>query len=76
MRVFKEMNMEGKEVCPICNKKENKPVVLIGIVGTQKGHNIQAIQVHLECLNLLYNKERGFIYQKISQKEEEIEIAQ
>jgi hypothetical protein len=63
MRVFEKMNTSGKEVCPICKTKEDKSVVLIGIKGTQKGHNIQAVQVHLDCLELIYDKEHNAIYQ-------------
>jgi len=68
MKVFKNMNTSGKEVCPICKTKENKEVVLIGIDGTEDGGNIQAIQVHLDCLDLRYNKENNLFYQKITKK--------
>jgi hypothetical protein len=62
--MFKKMNTEG-EVCPICKTKKQKPVVLIGVAGTQKGNNMQAVQIHLECLELIYDKERGFIYHRM-----------
>lgn len=68
MKIFKEMNVDGKEVCPICKTKEKKQVVLIGIIGTQKGYNIQAIQVHLDCLELFFDKEKNLIFQVIKEK--------
>lgn len=69
MRVFKEMNISGKYVCPICKTKDKKEVVLIPIVGKENGNNCEAIQIHLDCLNLWYDEEIGIIYQKINQQE-------
>jgi hypothetical protein len=65
MRVFKKMNISGKDVCPICGTKENKEAVLIAKEGTQEGFNAEAIQVHLDCLDLWINEEIGIIYQRI-----------
>ena len=69
MKVFKEMNTKGKP-CPICKTKENKEVVLIPIVGTgdnpkKKFQNYEAVQVHLDCLKLWYDKKLNVIYQKL-----------
>ncbi|KKK81128.1 hypothetical protein LCGC14_2816590 [marine sediment metagenome] len=52
MKVFPHMNTSGPEVCPVCKTKDDKPVVLIGIDGTENGGNIQAKQIHLDCINL------------------------
>lgn len=68
MRVFKHMNTSGKDVCPVCGTKEDKETVLIGIVGTEKGNNMQAVQVHLECLDLVYDKDREVFYQILRKK--------
>jgi len=68
MRIFKGFNKNGK--CPICGTNEDKETVLIGVTGTEEGNNMQAEQFHLECLDLLYNKELGIIYQKIDSKED------
>jgi hypothetical protein len=38
--------------CPICGTNEDKPVVLVGISGTEEGCNIKARQYHLECIEL------------------------
>jgi hypothetical protein len=62
MRIFKHSNF-GESSCPICNKKTDKEVVLIGIDGTEDGRIIEAAQVHLDCLELRVNKEKRIIYQ-------------
>lgn len=55
MRVFPEANYSEKsKPCPICGTKENKPVVLVGIAGSENGRIMEAVQVHLECLDLYY----------------------
>ena len=59
------MNLNCKDVCPICKTKDEKEVVLIPIVGKQEGFNCEAIQVHLECLNLWYDKTSEVIFQKL-----------
>jgi len=51
MRVFKKMNINGL-ACPICKTKEQKEVVLIGLDGTEHKNVIEAIQVHLDCIDL------------------------
>lgn len=52
MRVFDEPNMENFK-CPICGTSDNKPVVLVGVDGTQEGYNIRAVQYHLDCIDLI-----------------------
>lgn len=59
------MNTNTKEPCPICKTKKNKSVVLIAKQGKQKGYNAEAIQVHVDCLELWFNEENNLIYQKI-----------
>lgn len=66
MKAFKHPNLHNKEWrCPICKTREDKEVVLIGILGTESGNNIQAEQFHLDCVNLTYDKNPSMIYQKI-----------
>ena len=67
MKIFKEMNQSG-EPCPICKNKKKKEVVLIPIDGTQKGNNEQALQVHLDCIDLRYSPEGKAFYQKVGVK--------
>lgn len=38
--------------CPICETNKNKPVTLVPIDGTEKDGNSQAIQVHIDCIEL------------------------
>lgn len=68
MRTFKEPNLSADWVCPICNTSKKKEVVLIGIVGTEEGNNMQAEQFHFECIELLWDKEVGLLYQRVAQK--------
>ena len=74
MRVFKNGNWLHGNKCPICSTSKDGVVVLVGIEGTQEGFNIQATQVHLDCLELTFKKGAGdtrdIIYQVIVPKEE------
>ena len=66
MRIFIHPNLYNKEwQCPICKSREDKEIVLIGIVGTESGNNIQAEQFHLDCINLSYDKNSNLLYQKL-----------
>lgn len=59
MRVFNGFNNSGGSVCPVCQTGEDKQTVLIGIDGTEDGNNIEAIQVHLDCINLRCDKNQN-----------------
>ena len=61
------MNVEAGEVCPVCKTKEDKPITLIGIVGTEEDGNIQAVQVHVDCIDLLYYPEHNLLAQKLGE---------
>ena len=68
MRTFNHPNFSkkaGNDSCLICKKQDDKPVVLIGIVGTKDGGNIQAKQVHLDCIDLLYYPDSNILAQKL-----------
>lgn len=52
MRIFNEPNLSDGWRCPICRKAEKKPVVLIGIAGTEVGKIIEAEQYHVHCIEL------------------------
>ncbi len=65
MRVFKKPNLSGRWKCPICKTNKESEVVLIPVAGTQEGNNMEAEQFHLSCIDLLYSKEIGVIYQKV-----------
>ena len=64
MRVFDHPNL-ANFVCPICGKSDDKPTVLIGIMGTEKGNIMEAEQFHLDCLDLVYMKDKRIIAQVI-----------
>jgi hypothetical protein len=50
MRVFDTFNdSEGTKPCPICGTKAQKSTILIGIMGSQEGFTIEALQVHYDC---------------------------
>jgi hypothetical protein len=73
MRIFKNGNWSQGVKCPICNTSKKGEVVLIGMEGTEDGGNIQAAQVHLDCLELTIKKgengNRDIIYQILVPKE-------
>jgi hypothetical protein len=55
MKIFDHMNTEGAARCPVCKTKKDKPVILVPIAGTEEGNNSQAIQVHVDCVDLTYS---------------------
>jgi len=59
MKIFEHFNAHGIDLCPICGTNDDKPTILIPILGTEEGYNVQAIQVHEECLtrDLVYSNE-------------------
>ena len=62
MRPFDHPNMTNFE-CPICHTADDKPVVLVGIDGTEDGGIMQAEQVHIECIELrLLRHSDGTVY--------------
>lgn len=74
MKIFKHANLSEKDTCLVCQLPEDKPVVLVGIVGTEERNNMQAKQVHVDCLNLLFYPKMGVIGQKLEDvKIDEIE---
>ena len=54
MKIFKNFNKAGKP-CVICGTKGNGQVTLIPIDGTEDDGNIEAEQVHINCLELRYD---------------------
>jgi hypothetical protein len=65
MRIFQHANLSGEDTCLVCEKADDKPVVLIGVIGTEDGHNMQARQVHVDCIELYYYPEQKIIAQKL-----------
>jgi hypothetical protein len=52
VRVFDEPNIGDGWKCPLCGTADKKPVILAGIQGTEDGNNMQAEQIHLDCIEL------------------------
>ena len=52
MIIFEHANTNCNWQCPICKINEDKPVVLVKIQGTEKGGNIKAEQIHIDCIDL------------------------
>ena len=72
MRIFDEMNTDGKYDCPICGTKEQKPVVLIPMAGKgdrsdKKVQNCEARQFHVDCLDLWFDERMNLIYQRMGE---------
>lgn len=53
MKIFEQPNLITFR-CPICGTNDKKPVTLVPIYGTEKDGMAQAIQVHVDCLELKY----------------------
>jgi hypothetical protein len=75
MKIFDHMNTSGKDVCPICKTKEDKPVTLIPIDGTEDGNTMQAKPVHVSCIELSLlpdlNEDSAIIYQILEKEVKE-----
>lgn len=68
MKIFQHPNIlkeKPEETCLVCKKPEDKPVILVGIVGTEDGGNMQAKQIHVDCIDLLYYPEHSLLAQKL-----------
>lgn len=63
MKIFEEF--PEQDTCPICRTNKPGKCCLIGIAGTQEGHNIEAKVFHVDCLELLYYEENGIIAMKV-----------
>ena len=61
MRIFAKPNLSRPWSCPVCKKADEKAVVLVGIAGSSDGNLFEAEQVHVDCLFLLYYKDKGII---------------
>lgn len=50
MRIFDHPNLSAPWQCPICRKDTDLPVALMPIPGTEEDGNVEAQQVHADCL--------------------------
>jgi hypothetical protein len=71
LNIFKQGNWkDAKRLCPICNSGKDGEVILIPIYDKIEGFNAEAIQVHLEYLDLFFNETTGIIYQTTKEKKQ------
>jgi hypothetical protein len=68
LKVFEGFNKSG--TCPICGTNKDGKAVLITIDGTGDGRIAEAMQVHLDCLDLRVMCNRKLIYQVIGETSE------
>ena len=53
--------------CPICGTSDDGECILLGVVGTEDGLNMEAKPFHIDCLeinNFIYYPEQRFIGRK------------
>ena len=60
MKTFKHFNQSG-EPCPICGTVDDKPPVLIPLNDTECDGICEAVQIHLDCINLTAYRKNGEI---------------
>lgn len=58
MKAFDHFNTAGAP-CPVCGTREDKPAVLVGKDGTAKDGIEEALQIHLDCIELRYRFDFG-----------------
>ena len=68
IRLFEEPNINNDWKCPICKTNDIKPVILIGIEGTQEGNNMQSEHFHVDCIDLLYYKKENLLFHKFPKR--------
>ena len=61
MNQFNKPNTSFGWVCPICKTNSIKPICLVPIAGTQNGNIMEAEQFHIDCIDLIYYKDKGFL---------------
>lgn len=70
MRIFNKANLSNNWKCLICGNNDDKPVTLVGTVGTQQGNVVQCKQIHVDCIDPLYDVELGVLYQRVNKGEQ------
>ena len=52
MRIFEHPNTSHKWRCPVCGRADDKSVFLAAIEDARDGHVVEAVQVHVDCIEL------------------------
>jgi len=70
MKFFAHFNTESPDPCPLCGTKKDGQTLLVGIDGRSNGRVEEAIQVHVDCIELRATDKYGarFIYQRIPER--------
>lgn len=65
--LFDHFKAIGGHFCPLCKTQDRKPVCLVIVDGTNDGGGMtyEAMQVHVDCIELRYNPDMKLIYQKV-----------
>jgi hypothetical protein len=68
-RIFEHFPQDKRgKPCPLCGTRDDKPCVLIAIVGTQQENICECQPMHHECLadssKYLYDRDLGIIYRR------------
>lgn len=64
MKMFKEFPQNGVE-CMVCDTNDNKPCILVTIAGTIEGYTAQAVPIHVDCIDLLYDPKLKILVQSV-----------
>ena len=67
MKRFEHFPLEAK--CILCDMNTDKPCCLVGIDGTSDDGIEEYIPIHVDCINLRWDKEIGLLYQRINKHE-------
>lgn len=60
MRTFDSI---GIGICEICGESKEGKVTLVPITGTDDDGNSEAVPVHVDCIDLRFNRDTGVFYQ-------------
>ena len=50
LKVFPKPNLSNDWKCPFCDTNKEAPIVLVPILDTGEGNNMEAKQVHFDCV--------------------------
>lgn len=68
MRTFKGI---GSGKCVICKTSNKGEVILVPIEGTEDDGICEAQPIHVDCINLSFNRDHGLLYQRIKESDDQ-----
>ena len=66
MRTFKGIG-DGK--CIVCGTSKEGEVILVPVLGTSDGSISQAVPLHIDCIDLVYNRQAKILCQMGGEEE-------